>query len=561
MYDLTVKNALILDGSGDEPYRADLAVKDGVIATIGDQLAAGGEVVDAHGLALMPGIIDGHTHFDAQLTWDPMADPSPALGVTTVVIGNCGFTIAPCRPEDRDLTLRNLTHVEGMSLDALREGVQWEFTSFGEYLDFLERRGVGPNVAAFVGHSSVRTYVMGKDASRRVATDDEIGQMADIVRDALKAGAVGFSSTTADGHSGENGIPMPSRLADSRELEALTGALGEVGTGVFMTTRGNSTSIASLEALTAKSGRPTLVSGFLHNPANPERHVKLLAELTAARSRGHKIWGEVTCCPLTMEFTVESAYVFEGYPAWKPAMQAHDREELKQVYCDPTFRDSVKAQLVALKGSRIFNSEWDKLNIVQVALPAHARLEGKTIAEVAADQGKHPLDCLLDLALSEDMKTLFTAVLLNSDPDEVAKIITDPDNYITLSDAGAHTTFFCDAGFGLHLLGHWVRERRTMSLQHAVKRLTRQPADIFGVRSRGRLAPGYAADLLLFDPATVGRGPNQRVHDLPTGAARLVSPASGVHGVWINGVRVVEGEKSGVTRTRMPGRVLREFDA
>ena len=283
MYDLTVKNALILDGSGDEPYRADLAVKDGVIAAIGDQLAAGGEVVDAHGLALMPGIIDGHTHFDAQLTWDPMAEPSPALGVTTVVIGNCGFTIAPCRPEDRDLTLRNLTHVEGMSLDALREGVQWEFASFAEYLDFLERRGVGPNVAAFVGHSSVRTYVMGKDASRRVATDDEIGQMADIVRDALKAGAVGFSSTTADGHSGENGIPMPSRLADSRELEALTGALGEVGTGVFMTTRGNSTSIASLEALTAKSGRPTLVSGFLHNPANFLAIARKVARLVVPR--------------------------------------------------------------------------------------------------------------------------------------------------------------------------------------------------------------------------------------------------------------------------------------
>ena len=560
MHDTLIANALILDGCGTGSYVADLAVKDGLIADIGHGLGAAAEVIDATGLALMPGIIDGHTHFDAQLTWDQMADPSPALGVTTVVIGNCGFTIAPCRPEDRDLTLRNLTHVEGMSLEALRQGVVWEFDSFPEYLDFLDRRGVGPNVAAFVGHSGVRSFVMGEDASKRAATDDEIAQMARIVREALDAGAVGFSSTTADAHSGENGIPMPSRLADMREFEALSGELRNAGTGVFMITRGNSTSIASLEELTRNHGRTTLVSGFLHNPANPQRHVKLLAELKAARSRGHRIFGEVTCCPLTMEFTLESAYVFEGYPAWRPAMQAHGGEDLRQVFRDESFRNAVKANLLELKGTRIFNSEWDKLNIVAVANPGNSRFEGMTVATVAAQSGQHPLDCMLDLALSEDLKTLFTAVLLNSDTQEVAKIITDPENYITLSDAGAHTTFFCDAGFGLHLLGHWVRDLGVMSLEHAVSRLTSQPAALFGIRQRGQLKSGYAADLLLFDPKTIGRGPAKRVHDLPAGAARLVTPSIGIHGVWVNGVRLVTHKDQGIAgRDRLPGKLLRAF--
>jgi N-acyl-D-aspartate/D-glutamate deacylase len=327
-----------------------------------------------------------------------------------------------------------------------------------------------------------------------------------------------------------------------------------------MITRGNSTSIASLEELTSKHGRTTLVSGFLHNPANPQRHVKLLAELKAARSRGHSIFGEVTCCPFTMEFTLESAYVFEGYPAWLPAMQAHGGEDLRQVFRDESFRKAVKANLLELKGTRIFNSEWDKLNIVAVANPGNSRFEGMTVAAVAAQSGQHPLDCMLDLALSEDLKTLFTAVLLNSDTQEVAKIITDPENYITLSDAGAHTTFFCDAGFGLHLLGHWVRDLKVMSLEHAVSRLTSQPAALFGIRQRGQLKSGYAADLLLFDPKTIGRGPTKRVHDLPAGAARLITPSIGIHGVWVNGVRLVTHKDQGIAgRDRLPGKLLRAF--
>ncbi|QQS11116.1 MAG: amidohydrolase family protein [Rhodospirillales bacterium] len=552
------RDALIMDGVGAEPYHADLAVDGDRIAAIGTDLGWARQTVDADGLALMPGIIDGHTHYDAQVTWDPFVDPSPALGVTSVVMGNCGFTIAPCRPEDRDLTMRNLTHVEGMSLDALRAGIDWGFETFPEYLAMLEARGVGPNVAAFVGHSSVRTYVLRDEASRRAATDAEIEEMAAIVRAAMRAGAVGFSSTTNEPHNGENGVPMPSRLADRREMEALTGAMGEGGRGVFMTTKGACTSISELEALAARCGRPALVSGFLHNPANPNRAQGFLDEIAAARARGVRMWGEVSCCPLTMDFTMRSAYIFEGLPAWKPAMEAKGAA-LSRVYADAAFRESVKRDLVKFRGLRAFNSEWHKLHIVETALRENATLEGRSIEELAAmKDAPHPLDALLDLALQENLDTLFTAVLLNSDERSVAPLVNDPDNYVTLSDAGAHLTFLCDAGFGLHLLGRWSRELKVMSMAEAVRKLTTQPAAIFGIHDRGRLAPGLAADLFLFDPATVGRGPKSRRRDLPGGGARLVTPGIGVHGVWVNGRRLVDAH-GGVSTAERPGRVLRDF--
>ncbi len=558
MHDLVIRNALIVDGTGGEPYHSDLAVDGDRIAAIGTMLQPGRETVDADGLALMPGIIDGHTHYDAQVTWDPFVDPSPALGVTTVVMGNCGFTIAPCRPEDRDLTMRNLTHVEGMSLDALRTGITWDFETFPEYLAMLEARGVGPNVAAFVGHSSVRTYVLREDASRRAASDAEIARMATIVKEAVEAGAVGFSSTTNEPHNGENGIPMPSRLADRREMEALTGALGEAGRGVFMTTKGACTSIAEIEALAARCGRPALISGFLHNPANPGRAQGFLDEIAAGRARGVRMWGEVSCCPLTMDFTMKSAYIFEGLPAWKPAMEAKG-DALSHLYADPAFRDSVKQDLVKFRGLRAFNSEWHKLHVIETTQPGNTALEGLSIEELAGlRHAAHPLDALLDLALQENLDTLFTAVLLNADEEAVAPLVNHPDNYVTLSDAGAHLTFLCDAGFGLHLLGRWSRELQVMSLAEAVRKLTTQPAAIFGIQDRGRLAAGLAADLFLFDPATVARGPKRRQRDLPGGAARLVTPGLGVHGVWVNGRRVADDRGVVPTPVR-PGRVLRDF--
>jgi len=550
MNDFMIRNALLVDGLRSPPKHGDLAVKDGRISAVGRIPEKAKSVIDASGLALMPGIIDNHTHYDAQLTWDPWASPSPALGVTTAIIGNCGFTIAPCRPSDRDLVMRNLTQVEGMSLEALRAGIRWEFESMPQYLDMLERRGAALNVAAFVGHSAVRTYIMGEAASERVATDEEIVLMKRIVLEAMQAGAVGFSSTTSPAHNGDGGLPMPSRLADEKEMRALVGCLKEAGRGVFMLTKGGHTSMAFLEALALDTGRPVIVAALLHSSTNPQAVFSDLEAIREANARGRRLVGAVSCCPLAMEFTLRSPYTFEGLDSWQPAL-ALKGEEFKAKLREEQFRDEIRRELSRPAHFRLFNGEWDK---VRVIASGKADAEQRSVAELARETGADPLDFMLDLALEENLATVFSALLLNSDEDAVGRMLRHPGAMVSLSDAGAHLTFFNDAGYGLHLLGHWVRERGVLSLAEAVWRLTGHPAEVFGIRSRGALKPGYYADLLLFDPASVNRGPSRRVHDLPGGNARLTTPPIGVCGVWVNGVSLKDAE-------RLPGKLLRDFAA
>jgi len=557
MHDLVIRNAMLFDGTGAPGRRASLAVTEGRIAAIDRDVGRGRREIDGDGLTLAPGIIDTHTHYDAQITWDADLHPSPELGVSTVVIGNCGFTIAPCRPGDRDRTLRHLTHVEGMSLDVLRRGVRWEFESFPEYLSLIERLGSTPNVAAFLGHSSLRTWVMGDAATERAAQPAEVAAMRRLLSEALATGAIGFATSTAPQHNGEGGTPMPSRLADMDELRALTGTLGEAGRGVFMLTKGASTPVPLLETLAAANGRPVVIAALLHNPTQPQATFDDLAAIAAAQERGHRLYGQVSCCPLTNEFTLRSPYPFEGLAAWLPAMKA-EGEDLARVYADPEFRGRVAQELAVPAAIRLFNGEWDKLDLLEAARPENERYEGQSIAKLAADAGRSPLDWFLDFSLSEGLETIYTAVLLNNDEAAVGRMLRHPYASVALSDAGAHLTFFCDAGFGLHLLGHWVRERQVMAMEEAIWQLSGRPAQIFGIKDRGRLAPGLAADLLLFDAAAVGRGPAQRVFDLPGGAPRLTTAALGVRGVWVNGVQVAD-EGGRVPAERRPGRLLRDF--
>jgi N-acyl-D-aspartate/D-glutamate deacylase len=558
MDDLLIRGATLYDGSGAEPFRADLAVRDGRIRAIGTSLPADARnVVDAGGLALMPGIIDSHTHFDAQLTWDPYVRPSPGLGVTTAVIGNCGFTIAPCRPRDRELTMRNLTQVEGMSFEVLQRGITWEFETFSEYLAHLRRRGCAVNLVAYVGHSSLRTWVMGADANRREATQAEIEQMAAMVREAMNAGAAGLASSTSPAHNGDGGLPMPSRLASDAEHLALIEAMGASGRGVYMVTKGAQMPVALLEEMAARSGRPVMIAALLHNGTNPGAVFADLDAISAANERGRRLIGQVSCCPLTMEYTLASPYPVEGLASWKPAL-GKQGAALEAVLADPKFRQGVRDELAAPSTFRLFNGEWEKVHVVEVGQARHRELEQRSIAELAHRAGKDPLDVMLDLALDEDLTTIFTAQLLNSDEQAVARLLNHPHSLISLSDAGAHLTFFNDAGFGLHLLGHWSRDRRAMSLPEAVRRLTSQSAEIFGLSRRGLLREGFAADLLLFDPARVGRAVSRRVFDLPGGAPRLHTDALGVHGVWVNGELV--GDKNGLrTDGRLAGEVITEF--
>jgi N-acyl-D-amino-acid deacylase len=560
MLDLLIRNALVFDGTGAEAAVKDVAIQHGKIRASGHRLSESAtQVVDADGLALMPGIIDSHTHFDAQITWDPYVRPSPALGVTSAVIGNCGFTIAPCRPADRDITMRNLTQVEGMSLDVLRQGIDWGFETFPQYMAQLRRRGSAVNIAAYIGHSSVRTYVMGNDASTRAATDDEIAQMQEIVRDAMRSGAVGFASSTSPAHNGEGGLPMPSRLAEDREMAALVKAMGESGQGVYMLTKGGHTSMSFLESLAASSGRPVMIAALLHNSTNPKAVFDDLDDIAQANSRGHRLIGQVSCCPLTMDFTLASAYPVEGLQAWKPALGLAGAA-LKAMLADTKFRDTLRVELASPAIFRLFNGEWHKVQVVEVAKPENTPYEQKTLAEIAQAEARDPLDVMLDLAIAEDLKTVFTAQLLNTDEAAVGRMLNHPHSIVSLSDAGAHLTFFNDAGFGLHLLGHWARDVGAMAMGEAVRRLTAHPAAVFGMHDRGLIREGFAADLLLFDRDSVGRGPKRRVFDLPGGAPRLTTDAVGVHGVWVNGTHVAD--RGGLLQDApLAGQLLTEFAA
>jgi N-acyl-D-aspartate/D-glutamate deacylase len=556
--DTLIQNALLFDGSSAEPVVQDLAVHQGKIVGIGPNLTfTADHCVNASGLALMPGIIDSHTHYDAQITWDARVRPSPALGVTTAVIGNCGFTIAPCRPKDRELTMRNLTQVEGMSLQVLQHGIDWDFETFPEYLAMLKKKQCAINVAAYIGHSSVRTWVMGEEANKREATASEISEMATLVREAMAAGAIGFATSTSPAHNGEGGYPMPSRLASDEEMMQLTLAMSSQGGGVYMVTKGGQMPVSFLESLAAASHRPVMVAALLHNSTNPNGVFNDLKAITDANQRGHKLTGQVSCCPLSMDFTFASAYPVEGLSSWKPALGLQN-DELKACLASSEFRTKVKAELSQAATFRLFNSEWEKVHVVETFKPEHQVYEQQSIAALASQAGLDPLDFALNLALEEDLRTVFTAMLLNSDTEAVTKMLNHPYSLVSLSDAGAHLTFFNDAGFGLHLLGYWSREMGAMSLSQAVHQLTAQPAEILGLKNRGLLCEGYAADLLLFDPKTVGRGVKKRVFDLPLGAPRLHTDAMGVHGVWVNG-QLIADQNGMLENTPLAGELITEF--
>lgn len=560
MHDLVIKNAVIVDGLGTPSYTGDLAVSDGRIAALGAVVGEGRETVDADGLTLAPGIIDLHTHFDAQLTWDPYATPSNRLGVTTVVIGNCGFTIAPCKPQDRERILKNLTHVEGMSLDAMLEGIDWDFETFPDYMNSLERRGLVPNVAAFCGHSSVRTWVLGAEASDRAASAEEVAEMKGLVLEAMAAGACGFATSTLEQHNGHAGIPMPSRLADEHEMFELTGALGEAGKGAFMLTKGMKTTVPWLEEISARNGRPVMIAAMFVDPGDPERVFREIGEIETARERGRELWSQVGCFPLGMEFTLEHPYPLEALINWRPAIEAEGTEAFKRVLADPSFRQALKDEMHTTGVPNRFSSNnWDYMTIMSVGKVEHGDLVGKIVGKLARDAGKDPWDWFLDFGLADDLQAEFECLLFNVDEDRVVDLLRHPAAAVTLSDAGAHLSFLCDAGFGLHLMGHWARDRGDMTLEYAVQALTSRAADIYRIKDRGRLSIGAWADMMLFDPKTVGRGEKRRVQDLPAGATRVDTPAVGLHGVWVNGVRTVDDSGDNLRDCGRPGQLLRDF--
>jgi N-acyl-D-aspartate/D-glutamate deacylase len=560
MADLVIRGGTVVDGSGAPGRRADVAIADGRIREVGEVRERGAREIDAGGLVVAPGFIDVHTHYDAQYTWDPYATSSVWHAVTTTVIGNCGFAIAPCRPADRDLIMRTLVKVEGMSLAAMRAGITWGFETFPQYLDHLERCNPSLNVAALVGHSTIRQWVMGGDSQHRVATTEEVAAMCDLVREAMAAGAIGLGSSTAEAHVGEGGLPVASRLADKAELLALTKAMGESGRGLFQITVGPKTTLEDLREIWRTSGRPAIWAAFFQRDDRPEYVPERLARTEAFHREGVEVRPQVSCRPLTMDFTMRNPYPFEGMPAWQQVMRRPESEWLA-VYRDPGFRAALKADLDARRLA-VFRGRWDLVQVLRTHRPEHKALEGRSLADLARETGKHPVDAWLDLVAADGLDVEFLAGLLNTDEQVVGDLIVHPLTLITLSDAGAHLSLMCDAGYSSTLLGKWVRGLGRLSLEAAVKRLTDDPARAYRIPERGRLEPGYWADVAIFDPATVDALPAEWVRDLPGDEPRFVSRARGVEWSLVNGEPVLElGRVIERAAGQRPGRVLRRFEA
>ena len=560
MYDLVIRGATVVDGLGSEPVRADVGIKDGRIAAVGTLEEGWAEVVDAGGLCLSPGFVDVHTHYDAQVTWDPTLSPSSSLGVTTVVMGNCGFGIAPCPPPANETLMRNLSVVEGMDLDALRAGIRWEFKTFPEYMDFVRRQSPYLNTAVLIGHSTLRTTVMGDAASEREQpTADELHVMRETVREALRAGAIGFASSFSPNHSGYGGVPMPSTLSSEEELRAIVGVLGEEGRGVFQMATGTRATVDLLESLSADTRRPVIMSAALtmFNEAEPQKALTILDQISGARNRGRPVHAQVTCQPLSFDFNADNAYPFFSHSAFDRVRQV-DGAEKRRIFADPAFREAFRQNLRAPKPGVLFHGNWERVSVAVAATPALAEFENLSVAEIARRRGGDPMDVFFDLSQEEDLQTIFVGKLLNADDEGVAPILQHQSGVIALSDAGAHLSFMCDAGYGLHFLAHWVRDRGDFDLAEGIRRLTSHPADLYGIPDRGRIVPGAWADLLLFDPKTVGISKPLRVSDMPGGASRTIREPKGVVGQWVNGVRVY-GDGRCLELAKGPGHVLDRF--
>ena len=546
MDDLIIRGATLVDGTGTPAQTADVSVRDGRISQIGTLTGAARQTVNADGLALMPGIVDVHTHFDAQLTWDRTMSPSPSLGVTTAVIGNCGFGIAPCPAPMRETMLKNLSVVEGMDLDALLTGTQWNFETFTQYMDQL--RAVGPyaNVAALAGHSTIRTAVMGEEASTRAqATPEELARMQSIVREAMDAGAIGLGSSFSPNHAGYGGRPMPSTIASDDELRALAQPLKEKGRGIFVMATGARATPEFMESIAEQTGRPAFCVTVLtmYNDAAPDAARAYYDRCRAARERGHEVYIHTSCQPLSFDFTLRNPYLLFSHDAFERVKAG--KEDLASVYADPAFRQRFRENLKNPGKAILFYGDWSKIELDEVP-----------VSELAKRAGRDPLDFFFELPLDQQL----IAKLFQNNDAGVAPLLKDDGGVIALSDAGAHLIFLCDAGFGLHFLRHWVRETGAFTLEEGVRRLTSDPANKYRIPGRGRIAPGLAADLMLFDPKTVGMSGLEKRNDLPGGGARMIRTPQGVHGVWVNGVQVHDG-KDYLDLPRGPGDVLTRFNA
>jgi N-acyl-D-aspartate/D-glutamate deacylase len=555
MRDLIIKNAHICDGSGKPGFQGSIAVRDGKIAEVGSVNDLARRILDVKGLTVSPGFIDPHTHYDAQFTWDPMATPTSWHGITTVVIGNCGFTIAPCRPQDREMIMRTLEKVEGMSLEAMQKGIRWNFVTIPEYLNALEKQGVGLNVVSLMGHSSIRQYIIGPEASEREAKPTELEAMKQVVREAMEAGSFGIGTSTGTTHIGGDGKPVSSRLANTNEFIELSHVIGSYKRGIIEVTPALYSPLKLWAQMAKESGRPVTWAVLLQQPAQPDYHRQVLKETEAFFRQGLELYPQVSCRPLVMSFAMDDPYVFEGLPCWQRVFKASPAER-SDVLKNPDFRAAFRHDTTTFP-SRLFAGDWETIQIQKVSQDKHRSLVGKNLLELGQKMGKHPSDVLFDLSLEENLGMEFFVRLMNTKEDAVAELLVHPHTLIAASDAGAHLTLFCDAGYTSYFLGHWIREKGIIPLEEGIRRLTSVPAQIYGIKDRGRIEVGKAADLTIFDPGTIHAESPERIRDLPGGGERLVSRSRGIHYTFVNGIPLMEEGRMVASDTNLAGKVLR----
>jgi N-acyl-D-aspartate/D-glutamate deacylase len=560
MHDLILKGGRIYDGSGLPSFNGDVAIREGKITAIGRINESAAQVIDVAGLAVAPGIIDFHTHFDAQLWWDPLASSSNEHGVTTVVTGNCGLTLAPCRPESRDALIGTFVRVEAMPRTSLQAGIPWQWTTHGEYLNALERRPLGLNVATLIGHCAVRQHAMGEACVERVANDSEISAMEELVRQGMAAGAFGFSTNSNQSHFREDGKPVASRFSSLKEIARLCRVVGESQRGLVQFTHGAFATpehVAHIsqwyDTILQETRRPLIGESIRHRWSEPELWRKQLNDVEARARQGYAAYAMTSTRRSLRRWTLKDSTRLDVIEAWKKLSALPIAERVEKLR-DATVRAELEQETV--NGKPIdFSRRWDLIVVRTVARKENQSLEGKNIAEIAAAQRKSPIDAMLDLALAEDLETTFEDSTTQGDEQAVQEIFANPNVLLGQSDAGAHVASG-NPGFGYAtlMLAYWVRERKLMSLEDAIKKLTFLPASIFAIHDRGLLRRGLAADIFVFDPAKIDLAAPQKVTDLPEGAPRFTQGAKGIHYVIVNGKLLMN---NGAHTGAFPGKVLR----
>jgi N-acyl-D-amino-acid deacylase len=562
-FDLVVKNGTVIDGSGLPRFRADVGVRGGRIVSIGRIRERAREVIDADGHVVAPGFVDGHTHMDAQIFWDPYGTCSCWHGITSVVMGNCGFTLAPCSSKDKHLVIRNLERAEDISAEAMDAGIEWSWTTYREFLDTLERLPKGINYSGYLGHSALRTYVMGERAFEAGATEDDVRAMEAELRDAIEAGAMGFTTSRSPSHETPDRRPVASRMASWDEVRRLVGVMGDLNAGIFeIAGEGVDRSTGGEDArrdyhrrlreLAVETGRPVTFGLFGRKdaPGIWREYVRLIDETATA---GGRMFAQVHSRALSAILSFKTQTPFDKLPVWREIRRlplTEQRERLSDTSLRPQLVEAARAKFDGKPlGTEARPAVFDWLFVMDNVHGPH-----RSVAEAARQRGCDPVEAMIDIALERDFDAFFFQPIANEDQDVALELMRYKRAVVTFSDSGAHVSQLMDSSLQTHLLAHWVREKHAFTLEEAVRMLTLVPATYWGFADRGLIREGLAADLVVFDPDTIAAEMPEVVNDLPAGAKRLVQRCRGIAATVVNGETVLrDGKPTGA----LPGRLLR----